>query len=86
MLTVISLVPIIYNYVVGSRFANATPTLSIYISQVSIANFYGNDPSKSSQSQISNTKIPKLVNCISDLAICFAVMVFYFYWTNKSAK
>ena len=48
VLTIISLVPIIYNYVVGSRFSHATPTLSIYISQVSIANFSGNDPSKNS--------------------------------------
>lgn len=61
---------------------NSTESLSIYVSRVSIANFYGDDPTKTTDEQINETSTAKLINCISDLVCCFLVMVFYFYWTT----
>jgi Na+-driven multidrug efflux pump len=86
VLTLISFIPIIYNYLQGNRFSNSVSSLSVYISEVSISNFYGNNPLESSTQQISSTKVPKLINCATDLLNCFIVMIFYFYWTGKSEK
>ena len=84
VLTLISLLPMIYNYLQGTRFTHSIDSLDVYISRVSISNFYGDDPSLSLTEQVDNTRIPKLINCISDLVSMFLVMAFYFYWTAKS--
>ncbi len=86
VLTIISLIPVIYNYLQGTRFSNSVSSLDVYIGKISISNFYGNDPTKDFTTQISKTKLPKLINCITDLLNSFIVMIFYFYWTNRSEK
>ena len=78
--------PIIYNYLQGDRFTHSVSSLDVYVGQMSISNFYGNKPSQNSAQQISSTKIPKIINCATDLVSCFLLMVFYFYWTGKSEK
>lgn len=84
VLTVISCVPMAYNYMQGDRYRNSVASLDVYVGQISISNFYGNKPGQTSAQQISDTKIPKLINCVSDLVSSFIVMVFYFYWTRRS--
>ena len=84
VLTLISLVPMIYNYLQGDRYSNSVSSLNVFVGRLSISNFYGNKPSQSTAQQISGTKVPKLISCGADLVSCFLVMVFYFYWTNKS--
>lgn len=74
----------IYNYLSGTRFAHSIDSLDVYISRVSVSNFYGDDPSLTLNQQVSNTRIPKLINCVCDLVSMFLVMVFYFYWGGKS--
>ena len=76
----------IYNYLQGDRYSNSVSSLDVYVSRLSISNFYGNKPSQNSAQQISSTKVPKLINCAADLLSCFLMMVFYFYWTKKSEK
>jgi hypothetical protein len=46
VLSLISIVPMVYNYIEGSRFSNSVQSLDIYISEVSISNWYGNDPTR----------------------------------------
>ena len=86
VLSLLSLLPIIYNYIEGDRFVDARPSLDIYLSKISIANFYGDDPSVTNANLINNSSKPKMINCITDLVISFIVMVFYFYWSHDSAK
>jgi hypothetical protein len=82
IISIISLLPIIYNYMQGDRFADARSSLDIYISKISIANFYGDDPSVTDANLVHNSSKSKMVNCITDLVISFIVMVFYFHWSH----
>jgi hypothetical protein len=47
VLSIISLVPTVYNYLEGNYFSNSISSLEVYIAEISIANFYGGDPKKS---------------------------------------
>ena len=84
ILSLISLVPIIYNYLSGNALEDRESSLDVYITKTSLGNYQystmtGND--------IENTSFQhKLINVIADIVACIVFLGFYFFWNKKSEK
>lgn len=79
ILIVISIIPVVYNAVVGESYASTKDSLSKYLSVLTIGNLkpYG---------QKNSSLTDKLINAIPTFFISVAVFVFYLYWNRKSEE
>ena len=77
-MSMVEMVPILYNYLYGNGLQNQTTSLSYYFAMTTVANF---DSSKSSY-----ITAHKYLNTIPDLISTFIFIVFYFYWLRKGNK
>jgi phosphotransferase system glucose/maltose/N-acetylglucosamine-specific IIC component len=74
-MSIVSLVPTIYNAVVGTVMATKGSSLAYFISATTIGNFSSSD---SSYSQWN-----KYMNVIPDMVLMLVFITFYFYWLHK---
>lgn len=76
LMSIIELVPIIYNFFSSNGLTNSTSSASYYIALTTIAAY---DSSSDNQSTRD-----KYLNTIPDLVVCVIFFIFYFYWLHKS--
>ena len=75
-MSLVALIPTIFNYVSGSYIAGQGSTLAYYFGGTTIGNF-------STSSNYSSSY--KLINTITDMLIIFVFIVFYFYWLRQGS-
>lgn len=76
MMSIVELMPIIYNYCSGSGLSDLTVSVNYYFAKTTIGNF--------STSSTSYKKFDKLINVISDMVCILIFIVFYFFWLYRS--
>jgi len=76
-MSLIALIPTIFNYVSGSCIAGQGSTLAYYFGGTTIGNF-------STSSNYSSSY--KLINTITDMVIVYVFIVFYFYWLRQGSN
>jgi len=75
-MSLLSLIPTIFNYLSGSKIVGQGTSLAYYFGGTTIGNF-------STTSSYSNSY--KLVNTITDMVNIFIFIVFYFFWLKKGS-
>lgn len=75
-MSLLSLIPTIFNYLSGSKIVGQGTTLAYYFGGTTIGNF-------STSSTYSNSY--KLVNTITDMVNIFIFIVFYFFWLKRGS-
>ena len=85
-MTLISLIPIIYNYVGGTALANTGDSLAVYAARLSIANNKGVAEASATADDVSNAMLGKLLNLIPALLNAVIFFIFYLYWDKRSIK
>lgn len=75
LMSIVELIPIIYNYAAGGALSNMTVSLNYYFAKTTIANF--------SPSTSSYPTQDKLMNVICDMICIFLFISFYFFWLKR---
>jgi len=75
VMSIISLIPTIYNVIVGPVMSSKGSSLAYYVSATTIGNFSSTDS--------SYTQWNKYLNVIPDMVLMLVFITFYFYWLHK---
>jgi len=78
MIAILSLIPCLYNYSYGNYSFRKDTSPSIYFTKTTIGNF---DSSTS-----LNMNRDKLYNVIPSMLIILSIVIFVFYWMQKSSN
>lgn len=76
LMSIIELVPIIYNYFSSNGLTNLTSSANYYLALTTIAAYNSSSDNHSTQD--------KFLNTIPDLVVSIIFFIFYFYWLHKS--
>lgn len=80
ILSIIAIMPMVYNTVQGTSFVNSASTFNVQVTRTSIGSF-------ASSNEPYNTSIQhKLFNVIPDIVSSVVFLAFYFHWYYKSMK
>lgn len=74
-MSVVCLVPLVYNVVTGPVMKEKGSSLSYWIAASTVGNFNSNN--------VEYTSVDKYMNVIPDIIATFVFVVFYFYWLHK---
>ena len=75
LMALISLIPIIYNGIVGPVMSTKGSTLPYSVAKTTIGNFSSSHPDY----QILN----KIMNVVPDILVILVFIIFYFFWLRK---
>lgn len=75
LMSVLELIPIIYNYLQEGALTNMTVSLNYYFAKTTIAAFSPSTSSFPSQD--------KLINVVSDMVCILVFIIFYFFWLKR---
>lgn len=75
LMSIVQLIPIIYNYIAGNGLSTLTISLNYYFARTTIAAFSASTSTSPSQD--------KLINVVSDMFCILIFIVFYFFWLNR---
>lgn len=78
-MTIISIMPIVYNGVVGTRFANVGSSIQVYMGYVTAGN-----QDATNVIDTSTYTQHKLFNAIPDMVYSIIFFIFYLYWDYNS--
>ena len=81
LMSLVELIPMIYNYSQGSALANEGNGLQYIITRLTIGN---QAITKNTRISENTTLQNKLFNVIPDIVLSTMFFVFYFYWERKS--
>jgi hypothetical protein len=76
-MSLIALIPTIFNYLSGSEIVRQGSTLAYYFGGTTIGNF---------STSCNYSSSYKLINTSTDLAIIIIFILFYFYWLRKGSE
>jgi hypothetical protein len=76
LMSIIELIPIIYNFFSCNGLTNLTVSANYYLASTSIAAYDSSSDNHSRQN--------KFLNTIPDLVVSIIFLIFYFYWLHKS--
>ena len=79
IMTIVSIMPITYNLVMGNTLANSGSSLKVIATRMSLGTY-----TYSASDTLSNQH--KLFNVIPDIVNCVIFLVFYIYWSERSKK
>ena len=85
-MSLISILPMVYNYVAGIALSNVSDTLAVYLARLSIGNHKGVAPESATAAIVAQSLQHKLINVIPDLVNACLLFIFYLYWHRKSAR
>ena len=77
-MSIISLVPTVYNYLKGTVMDAKGSSLAYTIAKTTIGNF--------SSSSSDYQALHKFLNVIPDMVVILIFIIFYFYWLKKGDK
>jgi hypothetical protein len=82
ILSILSLVPIVFNVVKGSTLRNGANSLDIYLTKTSIGSYKFSLLNVSGAYDLSISY--KVLNVSFDIIACALYLIFCFYWEKKS--
>lgn len=75
IMSLVSLVPLVYNVLRGPVMGSKGSSLSYWIAASTVGNF--------DSQNVSYGSVDKYMNVIPDIVATFVFVVFYFYWLHK---
>jgi hypothetical protein len=78
MMSIVELMPILYNYCSGNGLTTLTVSINYYFAKTTIGSFTTDATTYVSAS--------KQVNVISDMVCILIFIIFYFFWLYRSDK
>lgn len=76
LMSIVELVPVIYNYVSGTALSTMTASTTYYFAKTTIGNL---------ASTQSNAQLNKLMNVVPDMVCIFVFICFYFHWLHRGS-
>ena len=85
-MSLISLIPIIYNAVAGTNLSDVGTGIQYYVAWTTVGNHQGATIGTADQAQIAESLKHKMLNAIPAIVYSLVFVIFYFYWSWKSNR